>query len=292
MRTVQQQNGRIDWICSLSSGRTPPRARSVLTRDVVFDAAGLACFDVRLVPNKGRLLLVTPSRRRGEISSLHSQTRIGQDPHLQTAPIGLLFSLGRLIGLAGLAETGETGTESIWCRLHRTAMPPSCDSVLQRKHRHRRGPFSGALPGSGCAKLVLLDPPSADHCANRRSAAGAPHRVLTAVTMISGLRPNETRAKRHSFITLSKGPVLPVPSCALFSRKARAQMLLGFSSRPFGRCLGGRKLLLQPRQLGMQRFRRGRWIRGWHELARLESYRLTKGAVKPNAQLPRDLQAG
>jgi hypothetical protein len=74
MRTVQQQNARTDWISNLSSGRTPPRARSVLTREAVFDAAGLACFDVRLVPNQGRLLRVTPSRRRGEMQ-LHRSIR-------------------------------------------------------------------------------------------------------------------------------------------------------------------------------------------------------------------------
>ena len=77
--------------------------RSVLTREAVFDAAGLVCFDVRLVPNKGWLLLVTPvpPTRRDAVAPCHSQTRIGHDRHLQTAPIGLLFSLGRLIGLAG-----------------------------------------------------------------------------------------------------------------------------------------------------------------------------------------------
>src|SRR6266478_8020377 len=86
-------------------------------------------------------------------------------PTLQTAPIGLLFSLGRLITLLGLAETesslsycqlpadqpatearsAKPGTESIWCRPHKTTMPPSCDSAQKRNHRPRRGPASGAL---------------------------------------------------------------------------------------------------------------------------------------------------
>jgi len=47
---VQQQNAVIDWINNLSSGSTPPRVRSVLTREVVFDAVGLVCFDAKAVP--------------------------------------------------------------------------------------------------------------------------------------------------------------------------------------------------------------------------------------------------
>src|SRR6202521_6454913 len=41
-----------------------------------------------------------PPTRRDAVAPLHSQIRIGHDRHLQTAPIGLLFSLGRLITLA------------------------------------------------------------------------------------------------------------------------------------------------------------------------------------------------
>jgi hypothetical protein len=99
----------------------------------------LACsgdFLLRLAGRQGKHLIA--EGRRGALAASWCCGR---------SAIGLLFSLSRLIGLAGLAETGETGTESIWCRLHRTAMPPSCDSVRQRKHGHRRGPFSGALPG-------------------------------------------------------------------------------------------------------------------------------------------------
>jgi hypothetical protein len=54
-------------------------------------------------PNKDRLPLVTPPRRR-EKMQLHlsiPRTGIGQDRHLPTAPIELLLSLGRLIDLAG-----------------------------------------------------------------------------------------------------------------------------------------------------------------------------------------------
>jgi hypothetical protein len=55
----------------------------------VVDAASLVCFDVRLVPNKGRLLLVIPSRRRGEMQ-LHRSIRrhaSAKTDILQMAPI-------------------------------------------------------------------------------------------------------------------------------------------------------------------------------------------------------------
>ena len=73
MRTVQQQNARIDWQQSVV-GKDAPQSAVGSNPEAVFDAAGLACFDVRLVPNQGRLLRVTPSRRRGEMQ-LHRSIR-------------------------------------------------------------------------------------------------------------------------------------------------------------------------------------------------------------------------
>jgi hypothetical protein len=167
MRTVQQQNARIDWISNLSSGRTPPRARSVLTREAVRCRRSglLRCPTAQ--PGPVAASYPVPPTRRDAVAPLHSQIRIGHDRHLQTAPIGLLFSLGRLITLLGLAETesslsycqlpadqpatearsAKPGTESVWCRPHKTTMPPSCDSAQKRNHRPRRGPVSGALSG-------------------------------------------------------------------------------------------------------------------------------------------------
>ena len=64
----------------------------------------LVCFDVRLVPNKGRLLLVTPSRRRGEMQ-LHRSIRrhaSAKTDILQMAPIGDCSpSVGSWVSLAG-----------------------------------------------------------------------------------------------------------------------------------------------------------------------------------------------
>src|SRR6202040_1283671 len=65
--------------------------------------------------------------------------------------------------------------------------PPSGVSTLQNTVDASSGPAAAWCPLSRLWTLVLLDPPSPDHCANPRSAAGAPHRALTEERVCSPL---------------------------------------------------------------------------------------------------------
>lgn len=103
---------------------------------------------------------------------------------------------------------------------------------------------------------------------------------------------SRARGVRFGSELFPNSPVFLLLSRALLRRKTRALMLLGFSPCPFSCGLRCGKLFAQPRQLGVQRCRRRHGVRRWDEWAGFKSSRLPKGAMKPDAQLPRDFQPG